>query len=231
MVCSRCYHTFLLCSCCRKAAVGTAMERSRLRGWLMSMRLLRAQQWACLICQWGYTSYQSIKHLVQDCSKAPPVHSPVVGLLVKNFRSKILWKRRKRSTLVKGICLVSTVPPISDWKQLTESQQYLSYQEDASTFKNSSGLDSHSPLINKLSQVLAVWYHKTHPNPHVFHPQEKHMGMMSCDCRLRTGRTSGVPQKVEVVPLCSMFSLQSPKSVKTMCPCESSRIFSGFKSL
>ena len=43
--------------------------------------------------------------------------------------------------------------------------------------------------------------------------------------------TSGVPQKVEVVPLCSMFSLQSPKSVRTMCPCESSKIFSGFKSL
>lgn len=43
--------------------------------------------------------------------------------------------------------------------------------------------------------------------------------------------TSGVPQKVDVVPLCSMFSLQSPKSVRTMCPCESSKIFSGFKSL
>lgn len=43
--------------------------------------------------------------------------------------------------------------------------------------------------------------------------------------------TSGVPQKVDVVPLCSMFSLQSPKSVRTMCPCESRRIFSGFKSL
>lgn len=43
--------------------------------------------------------------------------------------------------------------------------------------------------------------------------------------------TSGVPQNVEVVPLCSMFSLQSPKSVKTMCPWESSKMFSGFKSL
>lgn len=48
---------------------------------------------------------------------------------------------------------------------------------------------------------------------------------------LRAGHTSGVPQKVEVVPLCSMFSLQSPKSVKTIWPCESSRMFSGFKSL
>lgn len=61
---------------------------------------------------------------------------------------------------------------------------------------------------------------------------EEHSTRCRSACRgLRAGRTSGVPQKVEVVPLCSMFSLQSPKSVKTMCPCESSRIFSGFKSL
>lgn len=43
--------------------------------------------------------------------------------------------------------------------------------------------------------------------------------------------TSGVPQKVVVVPLGSRPSLQRPKSVRTMCPCESSRMFSGFRSL
>lgn len=43
--------------------------------------------------------------------------------------------------------------------------------------------------------------------------------------------TSGVPQKVDVVPLGSMFSLHRPKSVRMMCPCESSRMFSGFRSL
>lgn len=43
--------------------------------------------------------------------------------------------------------------------------------------------------------------------------------------------TSGVPQKVVVVPLASRPSLQRPKSVRTICPCESNRIFSGFRSL
>lgn len=43
--------------------------------------------------------------------------------------------------------------------------------------------------------------------------------------------TSGVPQKVDVVPLGSMFSLHRPKSVRIMCPWESSRMFSGFRSL
>lgn len=43
--------------------------------------------------------------------------------------------------------------------------------------------------------------------------------------------TSGVPQNVVVVLLSSSPSLQRPKSVRTMWPCESSRIFSGFRSL
>lgn len=43
--------------------------------------------------------------------------------------------------------------------------------------------------------------------------------------------TSGVPQKVVVVPLASTPSLQRPKSVRTMWPCESNRMFSGFRSL
>lgn len=42
--------------------------------------------------------------------------------------------------------------------------------------------------------------------------------------------TSGVPQNVDVVPLGSMFSLHSPKSVRMMWPCESSKMFSGFRS-
>lgn len=59
-----------------------------------------------VICHEGCVAYQAIKHLIQDCSKAPPVHSAVVGLLMKNFRSKILFKRRKRAVLVKGIFLI-----------------------------------------------------------------------------------------------------------------------------
>lgn len=43
--------------------------------------------------------------------------------------------------------------------------------------------------------------------------------------------TSGVPQNVVVVPLASRPSLQRPKSVRTMWPWESSRMFSGFRSL
>lgn len=43
--------------------------------------------------------------------------------------------------------------------------------------------------------------------------------------------TSGVPQKVVVVLLSSRPSLQRPKSVRTMWPCESNRMFSGFRSL
>lgn len=43
--------------------------------------------------------------------------------------------------------------------------------------------------------------------------------------------TSGVPQKVVVVQLGSRPSLQRPKSVRTMWPCESRRMFSGFRSL
>lgn len=56
-----------------------------------------------MICHEGFVAYQAIKHLIQDCSKAPPVHSPVIGLLVENFRSKILWKRRERAMLAIGI--------------------------------------------------------------------------------------------------------------------------------
>lgn len=43
--------------------------------------------------------------------------------------------------------------------------------------------------------------------------------------------TSGVPQNVVVVPLASRPSLQRPKSVRTMWPWESNRMFSGFRSL
>lgn len=44
-------------------------------------------------------------------------------------------------------------------------------------------------------------------------------------------RYSGVPQKVDVVSPCTMPSLHKPKSVRAMCPSESSRMFSGFRSL
>lgn len=50
-----------------------------------------------MICHEGFVAYQAIKHLIQDCSKAPPVHSPVIGLLMEDFRSKILCKRRERA--------------------------------------------------------------------------------------------------------------------------------------
>lgn len=43
--------------------------------------------------------------------------------------------------------------------------------------------------------------------------------------------TSGVPQKVVVVLLSVRPSLQRPKSVRTICPDESNRMFSGFRSL
>lgn len=52
--------------------------------------LWEKDKYACLISHKGFVAYQAIKHLIQDCSKAPPVHSPVIGLLMKNFRSKIL---------------------------------------------------------------------------------------------------------------------------------------------
>lgn len=41
-------------------------------------------------------TYQSIKHLVQNCPKAPPVHSPVIRLLVKDFRGKVLLDTNER---------------------------------------------------------------------------------------------------------------------------------------
>lgn len=59
-----------------------------------------------MVCHEGVIAYQAIKHLIQDCSEAPPVHSPVIGLLMKNFRSKILCKRRKRATLAKEIFII-----------------------------------------------------------------------------------------------------------------------------
>lgn len=40
-----------------------------------------------------------------------------------------------------------------------------------------------------------------------------------------------LPQNVCVTPSSLISSLQRPKSVSTTCPCASSRIFSGFKSL
>ena len=60
-------------------------------------------------------------------------------------------------------------------------------------------------------------------------------GVCVCVCVCGESRdllcTSGVPQKVVVVPLASTPSLQRPKSVRTMWPCESNRMFSGFRSL
>lgn len=64
-----------------------------------------------MFCHEGFVAYQAIKHLIQDCSKAPPVHSAVIGLLMKNFRSKILCKRSKRAALVKEIFVIRKASP------------------------------------------------------------------------------------------------------------------------
>lgn len=38
-------------------------------------------------------THKSVEHLVEHRAQAPPVHGPVVRLLLENFRSQVLWER------------------------------------------------------------------------------------------------------------------------------------------
>lgn len=51
-----------------------------------------------------------------------------------------------------------------------------------------------------------------------------------CPNNISGARYSGVPQKVLVISPSLIFVFERPKSVILMCPCQSSNMFSGFKS-
>lgn len=41
-------------------------------------------------------TYQSIKHFIKNCTKAPPVYCVVIGLLFNNFWCKILKTNKQK---------------------------------------------------------------------------------------------------------------------------------------
>lgn len=148
-------------------------------------------------------TYQAVDHLIKNCSKAPPVHCPVIRFFTKNF-----------------------------WCQILQTEKKYTHKQNKNKYLNNVNL-----LKNDIS--LSGWLHFFH----------------SAYLDFIFSLTSGVPQKVEVVPSGSTPSLHSPKSVSTTWPCahktqvilnctkhkgfrrshrltcESRRIFSGFRSL